>query len=47
MVEFVTRLSKNAMAAIAAANFRQDGTAPPVRIHPPNGRMEIVTWPLM
>jgi hypothetical protein len=35
------------MAAIAAPNFHPVGIAPPVRILPLNGKMEIVTWPPM
>jgi hypothetical protein len=41
MVEFVIKSSSNAMAAIAAPNFHQDGIAPLVRILPLNGKTEI------
>jgi hypothetical protein len=47
MAEFVIRSSSNAMAAVVAASFHPDGTAPPVRILPLNGKTEIVTWPPM
>ena len=45
MVEFVTRSSSSATAASAAPNFLPDGTAPPARNLPLNGKTAIVIWP--